>query len=537
MYFRLIPFLGTLLIGTSVHAQYSLGGGDALDANTSQFGPHNSSKPLPTGVSNGELRENSILQGRSFNQDLGRSASNAANLQLLSDAANEGTVAYQEALYNTPWYWNNWSSQSAQFMAQGDTSYFNPNFIDNWATAPQQMSTGRGIRSYSHEWSADSASKFTVQGELESPKEWSKRQLKQYKLGQALGDGNSEPSKDTSPIPVGEFTRGETKGYLTAAPMTGITAETTDQPTSALGFSAWDAARIAEDEAIGNGNGKLVQPWRTAENRLEETPINLQVDISEQYNQVLKSIEKLSKQEALDLVSTDEADALKELEYIYSKLQEGLTGIPFEGDDLDELDSAVEAVTVAQESELTDEEINTIAASLRHGEKITQFAGNDVTRFDELLQLGEQAIDDKRYFEAQKRFNQALQFIPGHPLATAGLGNAQIGAGLYLSAGYVLQSLLSFQPEMIDVTFDSSLLPPRIELVRAGVEITKRLKIERDAGTYGFLLAYIGHQIQDLDMVQRGLQTLQKYTDDDDPLVPLLKSIWIKSAVVELQDK
>ena len=130
------------------------------------------------------------------------------------------------------------------------------------------------------------------------------------------------------------------------------------------------------------------------------------------------------------------------------------------------------------------------------------------------------------YFNAQRRFNQALQFIHGHPLATAGLGHADIGAGLYLSAGYVLHSLLTFQPEMIDVEYDSNLLPPRIELVRAAVTIQNRLDSERDAGTYGFLLAYLGHQLHDQEMVERGLGVLKMYSDSDDPFVSLLQKIW-----------
>jgi len=99
---------------------------------------------------------------------------------------------------------------------------------------------------------------------------------------------------------------------------------------------------------------------------------------------------------------------------------------------------------VAQEPvDLEDGAIEDIGAALRHGERISRFSGQQQTRFDELVQLGELELKKNNFFDAERRFNQALQFIPGHPLATAGLAHAKIGAGLYLSAGYVLQSLLT----------------------------------------------------------------------------------------------
>jgi hypothetical protein len=100
---------------------------------------------------------------------------------------------------------------------------------------------------------------------------------------------------------------------------------------------------------------------------------------------------------------------------------------------------------------------------------------------------------------------------------------------MYLSAALVLQSLLSLQPEMIDVEYESYLLPPRLKLVRAAVTIQARIDQERDGGTYAFLLAYIGHQLHDVEMVVRGLETLERRTGDSDPFVRLLKSIWLET--------
>ena len=526
---NLYRILALLLVVQCVpaFAQNSLGDGTGLDASTSPYGKTNQREHLPAGVRNSDIRSSSVMQGKNFNQGIGRNSGDAAGMQLLADAANEGGTQYLDALYNSPWYWNNWSSQSAQFLSQGELSYFNPTFIDNWATAPKQMSIGRNILSYSHEWNEKDAQRFGGKGEVKNSETWLQRHEDQHKLGQVLGSGEQPESLDTTPIPVGIYQGDGSVGYLAASPMGGVSAEKTDQPTSALGFSAWDEARVAEDSARGIGSDSLVQVWRSEENRLDQSSVNNQIDVSDQYNQVLQSVANRAQDE-VDSGETDDEKSMEWLDNQYFQLQNDLAGIPFEGDESDDFTSIE---PTGNTEDLQDDSIEIIAAALRHGEQLTSLsgdAGKYRTRFDELVQLGELALEQGKYFDAQRRFNQALQFIPGHPLATAGLGHAKIGAGLYLSAGYILQSLLSFQPEMIDVEYDPILLPPRLELVRAAVTISNRLDIERDAGTYAFLLAYIGHQLHDEEMVTKGLNTLAIYTGANDPLVPLLKSIWLK---------
>ena len=526
MKYNLLSLFLVLLCSAPAFSQTALGSGDALDSSTSTLGRVNQLQNLPTGVHNNQINRSSVLNGRGFNEGIGRGYTDTVGLQLLADAADEGGDAYEDALYNSPWYWNNWNQQSAQFLSQGDTSYFNPNFIDQWATAPQQMTSGRTIRSYTHEWNEKDARRFGGRGELEYPDEWSKRQIDQYKLGQVLGSGSLPDPLDTSPIPVGVHRTNVSVGYLAASPMTGVSLETSDKPTTALGFTAWDAARVKQDSEGGIGSDRLIQPWRTQENRLEQAQINAQIDISAQYNNVLQSVADRAVAET-EIKPVEETQSMAWLENQYLQLQIELAGIPFIGDE-NEDGEIVLFPSYDDAEELSEETIETLAAALRHGEQISQFSGQSNTRFDELVHLGETELTKENYFDAQRRFKQALQFIPGHPLATAGLGHAKIGAGLYLSAGYVLQSLLSFQPEMIDVSYDVSLLPPRIELVRAAVTVRNRLDVERDAGTYAFLLAYLGHQLQDEEMVQQGLDTLQMYTGTTDPFVPLLRSIWIE---------
>jgi hypothetical protein len=509
--FILVPFI--LICSSTSLAQTSLGSGNALDSNTSSLGSSNISESLPSGVRNNELRSNGVLSGRGFNQGLGRN--DDASFRLLKDASESGGQNYQEALNNSTWYWNNWSKQSTQFLKNGLSNF---TATDNWSTAPQTMSDGRNIRTYSHEWNAYEAKNYVGDVALSQDNNWSSIQKNQHRIGQVLGSGYQTPSLDTSALPVGEINSETTSGYLAASPMTGVSLETHDRPYSALGFTPWDKARANEDYESGISTTNLVQAWRSSESRLDYGELENRVAVPDQYINLLDKI----AENAQIAVENDgiESTTMEWLDDQYSDLQDELTGMGEQSVIIDE------EISAENGEDLTDIAEDEIVGALRHGEKINAFSGIQQTRFNELVRLAETALAKSEFFIAQKRFTQALQFIPGHPMATAGLAHSNLGAGLYLSASHILQSLLSFQPEMIDVMYSPQLLPPRLELVRAGLEAKNQLDNKRDGSMYAFLLAYIGHQINDKEMVALGLAELETHADDTDRFVPLLRSIW-----------
>lgn len=108
----------------------------------------------------------------------------------------------------------------------------------------------------------------------------------------------------------------------------------------------------------------------------------------------------------------------------------------------------------------------------------------------------------------------------------AGLGHAQLGAGLYLSSALTLQSLLGFQPEMIDVTYGPDVLPSAEDLDRAVSRLTDRLRGDLDLDRYGFLMAYIGHQLDRPDLIENGLNAMRRAYADE-AYVELLEDVWL----------
>lgn len=162
---------------------------------------------------------------------------------------------------------------------------------------------------------------------------------------------------------------------------------------------------------------------------------------------------------------------------------------------------------------------------LRHGHRIDRLSAGSNDRFNEVLAVAEQKLREGDYFTAERRFEHALRFTPGHPLATAGLAHAQLGAGLFLSSSFTLRNLFINQPEMIDVQYSPDLLPNAQRMSEAITKLKTRLQGEKDLASYGMLLAYVGHQTGDQSLVEQGLNQLSQ-SDPGNALLPLLRSIW-----------
>lgn len=170
-------------------------------------------------------------------------------------------------------------------------------------------------------------------------------------------------------------------------------------------------------------------------------------------------------------------------------------------------------------------ETEAILELLRHGQEIKTLAGDNENRFNDLLRDGEAFLRAGEYFKAERRFDHALRFTPGHPMALVGLAHAQIGAGLYPSAAASLRDLYTRRPEMIDARFDAGLLPERRRVRTIIDELRERMRSGSRPEGYALLLAYIGHQIEDRVLVTQGIDRIAVATPED-PMLPVLKGLW-----------
>ena len=197
-----------------------------------------------------------------------------------------------------------------------------------------------------------------------------------------------------------------------------------------------------------------------------------------------------------------------------------------------EVDPAAEEETRRNRIE-EDEESNTVRSveelieALAHAETIKTLVDPKMrARVQKIIEQGEAAMMEGQYFQAEDRFEVALQLNPGNPTIEAGLANAQIGAGLYRSAGVTLARLFRDHELMIDVRWEAGLIPNETRLKVAASDIQSMIKKNPgNAGALGLVQAYIGKQLRDETMINEGLDQVK-----DAKLVPLanlVRGIWL----------
>lgn len=142
-----------------------------------------------------------------------------------------------------------------------------------------------------------------------------------------------------------------------------------------------------------------------------------------------------------------------------------------------------------------------------------------------------------RYFDAEERFTSALAARNGDPMAAAGRVNAEVGAGMFLSAAINLRSLLVEHPEMTGAKYVRDLMPnpERLPNIKARLQelISETGSHSRDAG---LLLAYVGYQSGDQDAIRRGLGAMVQgmpaggTPDQLARLSEVLRGVWLEAA-------
>lgn len=172
--------------------------------------------------------------------------------------------------------------------------------------------------------------------------------------------------------------------------------------------------------------------------------------------------------------------------------------------------------------DLTRPELEAFAELLRHGQRIEDLSTEARDRFNELMKEAQASLRAGEYLQAERRFNRALRLVPNHPMASAGLINAQIGAGLYAVAGLNLRQTFARYPQMIDTRYEPSLFPARAEIDKAIDVIGDRMVRSDERPHQALLLAYIGRQIDDEQVMRRGLGELPS----GDALATLVRAVW-----------
>ncbi len=156
---------------------------------------------------------------------------------------------------------------------------------------------------------------------------------------------------------------------------------------------------------------------------------------------------------------------------------------------------------------------------------VDSFVGQGDHPLNRAMSRAEQAMAGERYFDAEQYYSAALRFEPNYPPALVGQANARIGAGMYLSATRRLRQLFDDHPQMISARYRRPLLPCESRLATVQSNLRSNLAGDEPLAEMAFVLAYLGHQRQDVDQVTQALDRMQELAGND-PLLPLLRRLW-----------
>ena len=161
--------------------------------------------------------------------------------------------------------------------------------------------------------------------------------------------------------------------------------------------------------------------------------------------------------------------------------------------------------------------------------RIKTLASDKKTRIDEMTREAEAALANGKYLTAENRYRQILLDTNNDPLPQAGLIHAQLGAGMFHSAGNNLRALFQQHPELIAARYDAKLLPPQERLEWIQQELQSVISQGEGGKDAPLLLAYLGYQADSRQLVRYGLALAQSKSPRD-PLLLVVREIWLDEA-------
>jgi tetratricopeptide (TPR) repeat protein len=344
-----------------------------------------------------------------------------------------------------------------------------------------------------------------------------------------------------------------------ASPIQGLRMRRTNDPVTAAGLTTFERARVRQDITQGLVNpdaptqrfsSPLIENRPNAAldpKRLDTRVKDPVADQQSSYDQVVRRVIEQYGDDPnikIDANSAAVARAKADLKRVRDALG-GRFGEPDENDPLVDpvtklpkppagesaTEKPADAGSAEAERERQVEEakqaVGAAASRLRHGTVLRDLSSGERARIDELVQDGQTRLADGDFFRAERCFSQALELNPDNPLLYAGLAHSQLGAGLHLSAALTLRTLFSEHPEMIDTRYEQALLPNETRIRLAVETLRKRIAQGQDGDGYGLALAYLGHQLNEKDLIKEGLAPLTG-TIENDLLNELLSEIWLK---------
>ena len=164
---------------------------------------------------------------------------------------------------------------------------------------------------------------------------------------------------------------------------------------------------------------------------------------------------------------------------------------------------------------------------LAHGQTMSQLDGGTKEALDTMLRAGDESMRSKHYLTAERAFISGSLIASSNPLPIAGMANSQVAAGLQISAAMTLRRLFMTWPEMIDTKYSLDILGSEARLQEIAADSLKMSEGSKYATDYGLVVAYIGHQLSDSTLMEKGL-TIMALNPSEQGLIDALRVIWMR---------
>lgn len=170
--------------------------------------------------------------------------------------------------------------------------------------------------------------------------------------------------------------------------------------------------------------------------------------------------------------------------------------------------------------------------------------------FAEHMQAGERLLGESMYFDAEDRFAKAISANPNDVTGHVGRVHAQIGSGLFRSAGFGLRKILAAYPEATGQRYAAGLLPSKARIEQLTARMRENLSADTTADgptrrDSALLLAYIGFQTTDRKTAEEGITAMGKTIGadpdakpgEDERLIELLRGVWLDDSFYKVGEK
>ncbi|MCC6683002.1 MAG: hypothetical protein IT445_19045 [Phycisphaeraceae bacterium] len=180
-------------------------------------------------------------------------------------------------------------------------------------------------------------------------------------------------------------------------------------------------------------------------------------------------------------------------------------------------------------------EVNDLLGELNYDlPAFPSLAGAEKTRSNQLMGEAEAALASGDFFKAESAYKQAQMLTPDDPMPSVGMMHAQLGAGMIRSSALNLRRLFERHPELIAARYEARLLPSAERLRWVQGELNQLIESPDSTDDPGIMMAYLGYQVQSRQLIRYGLAMAQS-RDPRDPLLPVLRSIWLDAATPDAE--